>query len=144
MDGPLTGLENGDVVYRVAAVSLVAGHLLGVRARNRERFYCPGGQLEEGETPVEALIRELREETQWSGGLGATCLLGRVTASADGRPTGWTVVMDCFLVELPFSMVPSGEIAEVRRIEWSERHILGLASQEAFRLAMKSGGDASP
>lgn len=36
--------------------------LLLVQARNREKYYFPGGKIDEGETQIEALVREINEE----------------------------------------------------------------------------------
>ncbi len=55
---------------RATAVVRRNGLLLLVRDRGYQQFSLPGGGLQDGETPEEAVVRELREET----GLRATSL----------------------------------------------------------------------
>ena len=44
------------------------GRVLTVQAENG-RFYLPGGRMEPGETPSQALLREITEECGWSAAL---------------------------------------------------------------------------
>ena len=46
----------------VGLVHVEAGRLLVVRSRNKKAFYLPGGKIEPGETPSDAVRREVREE----------------------------------------------------------------------------------
>lgn len=39
-------------------------YLLLVQARNREKYYFPGGKIDENESHTEALKREIQEELQ--------------------------------------------------------------------------------
>ncbi len=39
-----------------------ADKILLVQVRNRESSYLPGGKIEEGESRVQALLREVKEE----------------------------------------------------------------------------------
>lgn len=45
------------------AIILHADHVLLVKARDKNHWQLPGGRLESGESPVEAVVREVREET---------------------------------------------------------------------------------
>jgi 8-oxo-dGTP diphosphatase len=45
------------------AIILHSNQVLLVKARDKNNWQLPGGRLESGETPVEALLREVKEET---------------------------------------------------------------------------------
>lgn len=58
---------------RAVAVVIEQGHLLVIRRRRDGRAYCvlPGGGIEPGETPQDACLRELGEETGLDAAIGA-------------------------------------------------------------------------
>ena len=55
------------------AIILHSRHVLLVKARDKNNWQLPGGRLEPGETPAQAVIREVREET------GLQARVGRLT-----------------------------------------------------------------
>jgi len=55
------------------AIILHSRHVLLVKARDKSNWQLPGGRLEPGETPAQAVIREVREET------GLSARVGRMT-----------------------------------------------------------------
>jgi 8-oxo-dGTP diphosphatase len=53
---------NKPIVIAAAVLLNSQGHMLTVRKRGTVEFMQPGGKIDAGETPVEALARELEEE----------------------------------------------------------------------------------
>ncbi|WP_040794970.1 NUDIX hydrolase [Nocardia higoensis] len=100
-------------MIRTAALAHVRDRrLLQTRSTGKEVFYMAGGKIDEGETPDQALHREVREE------LGVAVLdhrqLGIFEAEAFGHAPGVLLHMTCFTGELSGDPRPSGEIAELR------------------------------
>ncbi|MBI3855642.1 MAG: NUDIX hydrolase [Planctomycetes bacterium] len=55
------------------AIILHSRHILLVKARDKNNWQLPGGRLEPGESPAEAVVREVKEET------GLRARVGRLT-----------------------------------------------------------------
>ena len=51
-----------DDIYKSAGIVIQNGKLLFTRAHGMEFFIDPGGKIEPGESPKQALVRELKEE----------------------------------------------------------------------------------
>ena len=94
-----------------------AGRVLLIKENyHRRRYGLPGGALEPGETPVEAVVREVREET------GLEAHVGPIIGMYAVRNPAHTLV--CFAFRCGITggepVVPStGEIAEVA---WFDPH----------------------
>ena len=106
------------VISVVGLVHVRDGRLLVVRSRTKGAFYLPGGKLEPGETPVQALHREVLEEL----GVGAVDVASyqRYLEPAYGEGPDTLVDMACFTGGLDGPPVPSGEIAELRLVTSAE------------------------
>ncbi|WP_291313881.1 TIGR00730 family Rossman fold protein [Corynebacterium sp. UBA2622] len=72
----------------VAAVVLrdPAGRVLCVRKHSSPRYQLPGGKFEPGETPLQAAVREVREEVGLALDPAELVALGTFTAAASNEP----------------------------------------------------------
>lgn len=102
----------------IAAALLIGsdGQTLLVRKRGTQAFMQPGGKIDAGEQPVEALVRELHEELNLRIDPSAARYLGHFSAPAANEP-GFTVQAQVFQVHIGVPVTPAAEIEEVRWID---------------------------
>ena len=104
--------------------------ILSVRSHGRDRFYLPGGKVDPGETPLDAVKREINEE------LGVTLLpdtireLGIFAGHGHNQPNGAIVRMTCFIADYTGTLSPAREIAEMRWLTPHERHLMAPMGQK--------------
>lgn len=102
------------------------GRWLLVRKRGTTAFMQAGGKLEPGETPAEALVRELAEELGMSVGLDELEHVGRFEAAAANEP-GYLIDVDVFHAPYPGDVQPLAEIEELRWVDVAHPGDLELA-----------------
>lgn len=129
---------------KVTCACLVAQQdqkLLLVRVRENQHWYLPGGKLEPGESPEQALQRELLEELGIVIDPRSVRYLYTVTGPAYGQEG--EVELICFTAGWQGVPRPHGEITEVDWIDRREHERLAPAVQLlcASRLAPPSGSD---
>lgn len=93
--------------------------LLLAYSNNKQAFYLPGGKADEGETTLQALIREVREELNLELDPNRLGFYSHVTAPAFGEKPGITMEQDCYLSGLTAEPIPSSEIGA---IEYFDTH----------------------
>jgi 8-oxo-dGTP diphosphatase len=99
-------------IIRIAAAVVVdeQGRTLLVRKRGTRAFMQAGGKLAAGETAVQALTREIREELNCE--MAQDCRALGMFRAAAANEAGWTVEAQLFAVTLAGNVAPTGEIAE--------------------------------
>lgn len=105
-------------IIRIAAAVLIGpdGRTLLVRKRGTQAFMQPGGKIDAGEQPVEALARELEEELALVIDPASATWLGHFAAPAVNEP-GFEVQAELFLVRISQPVVATAEIEEVQWID---------------------------
>ncbi|QCI11025.1 NUDIX domain-containing protein [Pseudomonas putida] len=113
---------------RIAAALLIdsQGRTLLVRKRGTQAFMQPGGNIDAGETPVQALVRELHEELGLRIDPAQASHLGQFSAPAANEP-GFEVQAQLFRVETDAVVTPAAEIEEVVWLAPDQAPALALA-----------------
>lgn len=127
MRGPLP------IEIAVALLSRADGLTLVVRKRGTTTFIQPGGKIEPGELPADALRRELEEELGLRVGAEELTFAGSYPGPAVNEP-GCTVIAHAFRVTLDAAVKAAAEIEELRWIDPAEPGEIVLAplTRDAF------------
>ncbi|MCI2901950.1 NUDIX hydrolase [Staphylococcus hominis] len=74
----------------VCLVEETGDQILLVQVRHREKYYFPGGKIDEGETLLEAIQREIEEELQLHFSQEDFTYIGKVIGEAYPQPNTLT------------------------------------------------------
>ena len=106
-------MQNDQDIYKASGIIIQDRKVLVGRSAGKEFFVHPGGKLEPGETAMQAVIRELREEFQIEVQEQDLELFGKYSAPAANSPEV-DVYMDVFMVkQWRGEITPDNEIDEM-------------------------------
>ncbi len=101
------------VIDKVAFLYLQDGKILSTRSKGKDKYYIPGGKREAGESDIETLVREVKEELSVDIIESSAKLYGVFEAQAHGKTEGVIVKMTCYTAEFAGELKADSEIAEI-------------------------------
>jgi len=111
----------GDKIDKLALICLKDKKILCARSKNRDVFYVPGGKREAGESDIEALTREIKEELDVDIVESTLKYMETFEAQAHGKPAGTLVRITCYTGEYMGEAKPSSEVEEIAWLTYSEK-----------------------
>jgi 8-oxo-dGTP diphosphatase len=103
-------------IHKAAGILIRDRKLLVERSKGKEFFIAPGGSIEDGETPKQALVRELMEEFQVTAVEKDMEAFGIFRAAAAGQEEK-IVEMEVFTMKAwQGEPAPDNEVGEIRWI----------------------------
>ncbi len=115
-------------IYKAAGIIIRDRKLLVERSKDKRFFIAPGGSIEPGETPEQALVRELMEEFTVSIVEQDLTEFGEFSAEAAGQEHR-IVHMKVFVVaKFRGEPKPSSEVEEIAWVTSKNEHNLPLGS----------------
>jgi 8-oxo-dGTP pyrophosphatase MutT (NUDIX family) len=109
------------IIDKLAWIHVVDGRVLCARSRGNEAFYVPGGKRDAGESDLDALAREIREELSVDIVRAAATHYGTFEAQAHGKADGVRVRTTCYRAPFGGVLTPASEIEEIAWLANSDR-----------------------
>lgn len=120
-------MERKPNYFYLSAAMIIDGNdrLLLVRKRNTVKFMLPGGKIDQGESAIEALVRELQEEIDLNIQESDATFIQEYEAAAANEPD-YRIQSQLFQVMLPANIIIEPQ-AEIEEIVWlAPNHIPAL------------------
>lgn len=100
-------------IDKLAFIEIRDRKLLVTLSKGKDTWYIPGGKREKGESDIQALVREVREELQVEILPSTARLYGIFEAQAHGKPEGVMVRMTCYTAGYSGTLSPAAEIGKM-------------------------------
>jgi 8-oxo-dGTP diphosphatase len=120
------------LIDKIAWIHLDGGSVLSTRNRGIDVYYLPGGKREPGESDVQTLVREVREELAVDIAETTAAHLGTFEAPAHGHPAGTMVRMACYTAGYAGTLVASAEVEEFGWLGWADRDRVSAVDRLVF------------
>jgi 8-oxo-dGTP pyrophosphatase MutT (NUDIX family) len=127
------------LIDKIAWIRLEDGKVLSTRSRGKDVYYLPGGKREPGESDVQTLIREIREELDVAIAPASATYAGTFQAQAHGHPDGIAVRMTCYSADYQGTLTPSSEIDELIWLNYADRDRVSPVDQVIFDYLHQGG-----
>ena len=114
------------IIDKLAWLYIQDGKLLAARSKDRALSYIPGGKRELGESDVQALIREVKEEISVDLIVDSIKYAATFEAQADGKEAGVIVKLTCYFADFEGELSPNSEIEEINFVDYQSKNTFSL------------------
>lgn len=101
------------LIDKLAWILINGNAILSTKSYGKDKYYIPGGKREQGETDMQALCREIKEELSVELKIETLQFVGEFQAQAHGHPEGTMVKMTCYMADYTGDLKPDSEIEEI-------------------------------
>lgn len=108
-------------IDKLAFIEIKDRKVLVTLSKGKDKWYIPGGKREKGETDLQALTREVKEELAVDIFSESVRTYGVFEAQAHGKPKGTIVRMTCYTASYKGTLIPSAEIEKMNYFTYVQR-----------------------
>ncbi|HXH26391.1 MAG TPA: DUF1653 domain-containing protein [Candidatus Acidoferrum sp.] len=109
-------------IDKLAFIYVKDQRVLETLSRGKDTWYIPGGKREPGESDIDALTREVKEELSVDLLPGTIKPYGSFETQAHGKSEGTMVRMTCYTADFVGNLRPASEIAEIDFFDYAQKH----------------------
>lgn len=120
------------IIDKLAWLGLKDKKIVMTLSRGKDVWYIPGGKREKGESDLQALIREVKEELDVLVDESTAKLYGVFEAQAHGQPEGVIVRMTCYTSDYMGKLKASSEIEQMEYFTYDMKHRSGIVDNIIF------------
>jgi 8-oxo-dGTP diphosphatase len=120
------------LIDKLAYIYIVDQQILMTLSQGKDTYYIPGGKREPGETDVQAVTREVKEELNVDLLPESLVHYGTFEAQAHGKPPGTIVRMTCYTGSFTGTPAPTSEIQDIAYYTYAQRNLVGPVDQLIF------------
>ena len=119
-------------IDKLAFIEIKDQKVLETLSYGKDKWYIPGGKRDSGETDLEALIREVKEELMVDIIPSSVEKYGVFEAQAHGKPEGTIVRMTCYTAKYEGVLTPSAEVEKMDYFDYSQKGRTSVVDQLIF------------
>ena len=101
------------MIDKIALLYIKDGRVLSSLSKGKNKYYFPGGKREAGESDLETLKWEIKEELSVDIIDSTVEYYGTFQAQAHGHAEGMIVKMTCYTAEFTGKLKPDNEIEKI-------------------------------
>lgn len=127
------------IIDKLAWIEIQNKSILSTRSKGKDKYYIPGGKRESGESDIQALTREIKEELSVDLIPGSIEFLANFEGQAHGHAKGVLVKMQCYTSKFQGNLKPAAEIEEMIWLKFKDIQEVSPVDKIIFKWLKKRG-----